>query len=264
MTEISSRTLRVLQLFSSAQALWSIDQIADALGVSSSSAYRYVQDLSAAGLLYRVDGGGYALGPAIIELDFLIRHHDPLIAMAAPAMRRLLDQTTQRGAVILCRRFRDCVMCIHQEQGHLPHRRAGYERGVAMPLFLGATSRVILAHEPGRVQRRIYLENEGTIRARGGVSSWKEFAALASRIRRQGFAESESEVTPGVRGIAAPVFQGARLVAALSLVTNTTARGAPSLQDFREQVIQVSRGLSGSLEPETLTRISMQTAEPSS
>ena len=41
------------------------------------------------------------LGPALIELDYLIRQHDPLIQAAAPRMRALLEQTTQQGVVIL-------------------------------------------------------------------------------------------------------------------------------------------------------------------
>ena len=245
MAAIISRTLRVLQLFSASHVLWSVEQVAEALAVSSSSAYRYVQDLSAAGFLYRVDGGGYALGPAIIELDHLIRRHDPLIAAARPAMRALLDRTTQRASVILCRRFRDRVMCIHQEQGTRPHRSAGYERGVAMPLFVGATSRVILAHETGRVQRRIYLANEEAIRAHAGVSSWNEFAALTASIRRHGFAQSESEVTAGLRGIAAPVLLGSRLAAALTLVTDIAEKDGASLAHCRDAVIAAASSLSG-------------------
>ncbi len=210
-----------------------------------SSAYRYVQDLLAAGFLDQVQGG-YMLGPALIELDYLIRQHDPLIRAAAPFMRALLQQTTQQGAVILCRRFRDRVMCIHQEHGVEPHRAAGYERGVGMPLFVGATSRVILANEAPRIQRRIYLENEEDIRSKGVVSGWKEFIALAATIRRQGYCESESEVTPNVRGIAAPIFQGAKLAAAVSLVVDVSVRPS-ELARWRDRVVAAARDLSDTL-----------------
>ncbi len=63
-------------------------------------------------------------------------------------------------------------MCIHQEQGTLPHRRAGYERGVAMPLFTGATSRIILANETPTVQRRTYLEHEAAARPATRRAGW--------------------------------------------------------------------------------------------
>lgn len=243
MSKATNRTLHILRLFTPAHALWTVDELAAELVLSSSSAYRYVQELTSAGFLDRVHGG-YALGPALIGLDYLIRHHDPLIRAAAPPMRQLLDATTQRGTVILCRRCRDYVMCIHQEQGTLPHRRAGYERGVAMPLFTGATSRIILANETPTVQRRTYLEHEAAIRAAGDASSWKEFAALATRIRAAGYSESTSEVTPGLHGIAAPVFQDQRIVAALSLVSEVDDEPSKS---WRMQVIAAARSLSLSL-----------------
>ena len=124
----------------------------------------------------------------------------------------------------------------------MPHRQSGYERGVAMPLFRGATSRVILANLADRVQRRTYAENEAAIHANGGVRSWKEFAAVATRIRRDGYAESSGEVTPGIRGIAAPVFHESRLLAAVSLVTDGQLK--LPLEQTREAVIGAARQLS--------------------
>ena len=245
MAEITSRVLRLLQLFSPARPLWTVEQVAAALDVSTSSAYRYVQDLLATGFLDQVQGG-YMLGPALIELDYLIRQHDPLIQAAAPRMRALLEQTTQQGVVILCRRFRDRVMCIHQEPGAEPHPTVGYERGVGMPLFVGATSRVILANEAPRIQRRIYLENEEDIRARGMVPDWKAFLAQAATIRRQGYTESESEVTPNLRGIAAPIFQGTRLACAISLVVDVAVRPTEVAQ-WRDRVVAAAQDLSRAL-----------------
>ena len=54
MAEITSRVLRLLQLFSPARPLWTVEQVAAALDVSTSSAYRYVQDLLATGFLDQV------------------------------------------------------------------------------------------------------------------------------------------------------------------------------------------------------------------
>lgn len=251
MRRIISRTLRLLQLFSPEQPLWSVEKIAEALDVSTSSAYRYVQDLLATGFLNPVQGG-YVLGPALIELDYLIRRHDPLIREAAPIMRALLARTTQRGTIILCRRFRDRVMCIHQEHGAEPHRPAGYERGVGMRLLAGATSRVILAHEPLRVQRRLYLDHEETLRGSGLTTGWKGFSNGAAAIRRAGYAESDSEVTAGIHGIAAPVFQGPQLAAAISLVVESSVAAAADALQWRADVMRAAHALSASLAPEAL------------
>ena len=52
-----------------------------------------------------------------------------------------------------------------QENEHPPiqHLPASYERGMEMPIFLGATSKVILAHLPDRILKKTYLNHESTI-----------------------------------------------------------------------------------------------------
>ncbi|MEH2479841.1 DNA-binding IclR family transcriptional regulator [Nitrobacteraceae bacterium AZCC 2146] len=76
-------------------------------------------------------------------------------------MKTLLTRTNRHATVILCRRFKDCV---HEIQDDKSKQTTSYERGVAMPLFLGATSKVILANLPDRTSKSVYLANEETIR----------------------------------------------------------------------------------------------------
>lgn len=211
-----SRILRVLQLFDT-QHVWTVEAIAREMDVSVSSAYRDVQELSRAGFLDPVAGAGYVLGPAFIKYDHLIRTSDPLIGAAAPIMHQLLDDTTQEGTAILCRRYRDCVMCVHEERGAQSHARSFYERGVAMPLFIGAASKVILAHLDERLLRRSYLDHREQIRKATGCADLKSFRAELREIRRQGYAVTTAELGPGRVGFAAPVLLDGAIVAGLSL-----------------------------------------------
>ena len=211
-----SRILRILQLFDT-QHVWTVEAIAQKMDVSVSSAYRDVQELSRAGFLDPVAGAGYVLGPAFIEYDRLIRTSDPLIGAAAPVMHQLLADTTQEGSAILCRRYRDCVMCVHQERGTASRARSFYERGVAMPLFIGAASKVILAHLDERTLKRSYLENREQIREATGCEDLKTFRAELRAIRRQGYAVTTAELGPGRVGFAAPILLDGAVVAGLSL-----------------------------------------------
>ena len=113
--------LAILRLFDRERRIWTVDEIAKALGVSQSTAYRHVSALYNEGMLDPVTGAGYVLGPAFIEFDYLLRAGDPLIQQAIPHMRALLEETSQSATIILCRRFKDCVMCVHQESGSAPH-----------------------------------------------------------------------------------------------------------------------------------------------
>ncbi len=214
-----NRVLRILQLFEE-RAVWSIEAIAAEMGTSTSSSYRDVQELSQSGFLAPVVGGGYVLGPAFVRFDLLVRQGDPLIRLSAPRMRELLAATTQRAVAVLSRRYRDRVMCVHQEAGSAPHPITLYERGVAMQLFSGATSKAILAHLGERTLRRIYLDYEETVRTTLHCASWRAFRDQLETIRRAGVAVTLSEVAPGRVGIAAPIFASKQVIGGLSLVVH--------------------------------------------
>ncbi len=212
-----SRILRILQLFEE-DSVWTVDAIARRLEASTSSIYRDVQELTRADFLSPVVGGGYVLGPAFVQFDRLARHGDPLIRLAAPRMRELLAATTQHAVVVLGRRYRNHVMCVHQEAGDAPHPASLYERGVAMPLFRGATSKAILAFLSVRTLERVYLENEEELRQASGTS-WKAFRDELAAIRRAGVVVTRSEIAARRIGVAAPLFAGERVIGALSLIS---------------------------------------------
>lgn len=213
-----SRILRILQLYEE-DSVWTVDAIARRLEASTSSTYRDVQELTRADFLSPVVGGGYVLGPAFVQFDRLARHGDPLIRLAAPRMRELLVATTQHAVVVLGRRYRNHVMCVHQEAGDAPHPASLYERGVAMPLFRGATSKAILAFLNLRTLERVYLANEDRLRQANGGMSWKAFRDELARIRRAGVVVTRSEIAARSVGVAAPLFAGDRVIGALSLIS---------------------------------------------
>ena len=56
-------------------------------------------------------------------------------------------------------------MCVHQVIGRGPQEPVSYERGRLMPLFRGATSKIILAHLPARTLKSLFEQNGGEIAA---------------------------------------------------------------------------------------------------
>ena len=245
-TSARNRTLRILQLFE-VNHVWSVEAIAHEVGISPSSTYRDVQELCQAGFLVPVVGAGYVLGPAFVQFDRLVRQSDPLIRVAEPRMRALLARTTQRAVAVLSRRYRDQVMCVHQALGSAPHPLTLYERGVAMPMFSGATSKVILAHQAERTLERIYLENEEKIRQTLDCTTWKTFREQLEQIRRAGVAVTRSEMAQGRVGIAAPVFASKQVIAGLSLVLHESDYGS---EDYQSAVIAAAQEITAALSHE--------------
>ena len=212
-----ARMLSVLDLFSEEAPVWTVDEIAARLAFTRATAYRYVGELCDAGLLIRVAQGAYFLGPRIIELDLHIRRSDPLLKAAEKAVPALL-RPNRGQVVLLCSLFRDKVLCTHQS-GHDEELAVSYTRGRPMPLFRGATSKVILASLPERRLTRLFAENQQEVAKAGLGRSREEFLAAMKAIRRQGYAVTRGEVDPGVVGVSVPVLGGERsVIGSLSIV----------------------------------------------
>ena len=209
--------LGVLDLFSSGEPVLTVDAAAGALGLTRATAYRYVGELCAAGLLMRVAQGAYSLGPRIIELDRQIREHDPLQSIGAPVLRKLL--APDRGQVILlCDLFRDKVLCTHQ-MSNGTSLALSYTRGRPMPLFRGATAKAILANLPQRRLLQLYVKDPLEVARAGLGRTYDDFVAALRAIRQQGYAVSHAEVDPDVVGIGVPLYGGGRaVIGSLSIV----------------------------------------------
>ena len=214
------RTILLLKLFTLDRPAWTVEAAAAALGVSVSSAYRYVAALTEAGLLTSAASGQYILGPAIIQYDRQIQLTDPLLRAAKPAMTELLPFAPDGSTVILCQIFRDAVLCVHQVTRAPSGARFSYERGRPMPLFRGATSKIILAHLPSRNLRRLYAANQAEIAEADLGQSWEAFREAMASMRKRGHAVTRGEVDPGHIGIAAPILDdSSRVLGSLSFVT---------------------------------------------
>jgi len=228
------RMLAVLDLIEGAGAPLTSDEMADRLGFTRSTLYRYLKILSDAGLVTSFPDVGYALGPRIAELDYRMRNSDPLIIASRPVMAELVEAVP--GIALLCRRYRDKVLCVHQES-----RGAGfastYERGRALPLSRGAASRIILAHLPPRTIRRLHQEDPSGFAEGGLGESPAAVKAALKDIRQRGWDVTESQVTRGVTGVAAPIFDDrGGVLGSLSLTVGRTRLAPAEIQALAERV----------------------------
>ena len=204
------KMIGILDLFEGAEMEWTPEAMAIRLDLTRSTLYRYLKVLTDAGLLTSLPGVGFTLGPRIAELDFRMRHSDPLISASRPVMAELVSEIP--GISLLCRRYRDLVLCVHQATSPGVGFRSTYERGSARPMLRGAASRIILAHLPGAVLSKIY-EAAPKDFATAGLGDDLEQARIQMRaIRQRGVAVTRGELTVGVTGVAAPIFDSKEVI----------------------------------------------------
>jgi DNA-binding IclR family transcriptional regulator len=210
--------LAVLGLFTIDRSEWTVEVAAEELGVSATTAYRYFKRLTNAGLLSPVSRASYVLGPAIVQMDRQIQICDPMLRAARSVMNDLVQYATDGSMLLLSRLFHDRVMCVHQVVGRGWLEIARYERGRLMPLFRGATSKIILAHLPPRTLKSLFARNAAAIAEAGLGKTWDEFRQQLAMLRREGVAVAHGELEIGRAGIAAPIFEGHSILGSLSFV----------------------------------------------
>jgi len=201
------RLLAILDLFDETHFAWSPQRMMDRLGYSRPTLYRYLKLLREAGLLSPAAGGAFTLGPRVVELDYLVRQSDPLVACSQPHLAALAGRFP--GTAFLAQWYGDKLLCVAAESRDAA-ARTSYPRGRPMPLTRGAVARAIVSHLPRREQARLIAAHGPDYAAIGLGATESEVLAAFRAIRRAGIATAHGEVTPGIVGTAAPVLDAAR------------------------------------------------------
>lgn len=211
-----TRMLAILDLFDEGSSVWTAEAIAERLGYSLPTGYRYVRELAEAGLLRRDAGGTYVLGARVIELDYRIRIGDPLIIAGERVMRTLAEATGCE--VVLGTIYGGRIITIHQTHGG-EDVAASFGRGRRMPLFRGMLSRTILAALPRARLRKLHEANAEEAQASPFAHDWEAMVTELKAIRSAGWCVSHGELDPGLTGIAVPLVSAEhRVIAALGFV----------------------------------------------
>jgi DNA-binding IclR family transcriptional regulator len=232
----------LLDLFQDDANRWTAEQMHERLRYTRSTLYRYLKVLNNAELLTS-SGDGFVLGPRIIELDYEIRRRDPLIVASVPIMAQLVSEIP--SIALLCRRYRDKVLCIHKLADTKIEIRSTYERGRARPLFRGAASRIILANMTTPQLKRLFDTQSVEFKAAKLGSSFTDILATLKVIRQRGWDCTSGQVTPGITGIAAPIFDhNKNIVGSLSLSIHEKRVDASRRNLIAEKIVFSARVIS--------------------
>jgi DNA-binding IclR family transcriptional regulator len=226
--------LGILDYFTIETPAWTVDALQIEMGGSRATTYRYVKALVDAGLLAPAAGGAYVLGARIIELDRQIRLCDPLLAAARDVMVRVCEAL--QANLMLCGFYGENVMCVHQEWIDAKVQ-SSYERGRPMPLFRGATARVILAHLPTYQQKNLLLTYGKEIAESGLGENWDEFRGNLKTLRREGSCVSFGQIDNTLVGIGAPIFLGqGDVTGSLSFIVSRGGLKEARIEELRAAV----------------------------
>ncbi|MBV8997919.1 MAG: IclR family transcriptional regulator [Solirubrobacterales bacterium] len=232
----------MLETFSPASPALTLSEIARRTGLPLTTAHRLLAELCDAGALERESDGRYRIGLRLWEIASLAPRGVPLREAALPFLEDLYE-VTHENAQLGVREGHD-VVYIERIAGR---RAVGVltRVGGRFPLHASGIGLVLLAHAPERIQREV-LEGRLQRFTDHTITDPARLARILARVRRDGVAISDRQVTDDAMSVAAPITDASgEVIAALSIVAkagDTVAeRLAPAV---RAAALGTSRALS--------------------
>lgn len=194
----------LLFLFSEAEPVLGVQEIASRLRLPKSTTYRFVSTLRQAGLLVQdSESRKYRLGARLLSLQPAVIRPVDLRTLTLPFLRDLMQRSGETAHLTERRGFTVVITEVVESPSIL---RMAPKRGQSFPLHAGALSRAILAFLPPREIDQILQAR----RLKRFTPSTPITAVALKRtlqeVRREGYALSLQEVTAGSCGISSPIL----------------------------------------------------------
>ncbi|QCT01362.1 transcriptional regulator, IclR family [Paenibacillus algicola] len=228
------RALDILMCFTKAQEL-ALTEISSQIGLHKSTVHRLMATLEERGFVIRDSRTDkYRLGMKIWELSTHLSHSDDPAVRLLPLMESLRDQLGETISLYLrdgAERIR-----IQAVQSNQAIRRVA-QVGARLPLYVGASSKVLVAFASPAVQEELLLDPDWP-----ETVDKKAYRRQLGDIRKRGYAISIEEREPGAVAVSVPIFdhQG-RIAAALSLSGPVNRLSPDTLLQFAPVLKEAAR-----------------------
>lgn len=196
------RTLNILFHVSQAGRPLTLSEISAGTEVDKATAHRLLGTLEAFNLVSRDPGSReYTVGPAALQLAGAMQLS--LREIALPHLTALRDETGESAALIVQRGLER--LAIVSVEAHHELRVVPSPNSIS-PVYSGASGLILMSYMNSAARARI-IETTGLAPVNAcGIASPELYLEEIERVRRQGFATTCGDVTPGAAAVAAPVL----------------------------------------------------------
>lgn len=227
------RALDILLCFTDSSDL-GLTEIANRVSLHKSTVHRLLASLEGKGFVIRDPATEkYRLGFRIWELSANLSQTDDPALLLLPEMERLRDQLGETISLYI-RDGKERIR-IQAVQSNQPIRRVA-PVGARLPLYVGASSKVLIAYADTETQEHILND-----------ADWpqsierRDFSRQLAEIRRLGYATSIEEREPGAAAVAAPVMNRSNKLVAVLSVSGPSSRLVPhKMNEYAERVIEAA------------------------
>lgn len=228
------------------QGVAGVTDVADALGIHKSSAYRLLVTLSERGLVTKVVGTEkYRLGFGLVVLASAVSGEMDLVSHARPVCDRLSERTRETVTISILEGEEEVI--IHQSIS-VPSVLGVDWWGQRTPSHATANGKVLLAHLSEEQQRSVLEEAPLDRCTENTVVDAEALERQLEEIRARGYGYILGELEVGLNAVAAPVRQAdGTVVAAMSVSGPAFRMEEDSIPEFGALVREAAMELSQSL-----------------
>lgn len=192
-------------------------ELADAVEIPLSTAYRYIRALADYGFVAsEPNTGRHTLGNRLLSLAEHVPVRQELVRLSLPFLRELSRRFAETFILVQVSGLE--ALCLERVESRTTVRLS-FEKGVVLPLHAGASARILMAYlDAARVDE--VIEKVGLTRyTERTITDPAHLKRVLADVRDQGYAVSDEEYDRGVRAIAVPIFDAqGTAVAGLSCV----------------------------------------------
>ncbi|GKY89215.1 HTH-type transcriptional regulator BhcR [Sinisalibacter aestuarii] len=235
------RAMEVFEFLSEAQGK-ALTAIAEEMAQSPATIYRILTTLEGRGLVeFDQDEQLWHIGPRAFVIGARFLRRTSLVERARPILRKLMEDTGETANLGFEKE--GSVLFVSQVETHA-NIRAFFPPGTLSPMHSSGIGKALLAEMDGDRLNRFLDSAPLDAFTDRTITNPADLRADLEAVRRRGYAIDNEEKNPGMRCIAAPVFDvGGEAVAGISVSGPTSRIGLDELARLSRPVMEAAREL---------------------
>ncbi len=236
------KAFQILKLISGTNHGLGITELANNLEMSKGTVHGIIFALEDSGAIIRDPvTKKYTLGVTLFELGKLAYSQIDLMALARPVMEELMERTEESVYVGVMNGGHITILDIIESSQDL---KITSPKGTTIPLFAGATGKVILASMEKPQALNIITKNDLPRFTEHTITDPVRYLEEVESARKKGYATDYEEYISGVRAIASPIRGWKPLISALWVVGFKTSLNDHKMEDLIPATMEAAEEIS--------------------
>lgn len=181
-----------------------VTEVAEALGVNKSTAFRVLNTFLEANMVEKnAETLKYKLGPAILQLSEQYYKNFNIIAVAEPLMQALAKEIHESVHLCVCANNSAVIIGQVMSDSRLV---VNAKIGNSEPLHASSVGKCLLAFAPHEARERMLSQLSFEIFNDKTIATMEKLRTDIEKIKQQGYAVDNGEISEYIRCVAVPVF----------------------------------------------------------